>query len=153
MKKAALILMTVFALTGLTAQNLNDKGLYVDSDGQLFSGMISKTSDGMRSELNVKEGVIEGPAVYYYASGKVMETGGFTKGQKDQKWTRYSEAGKISAIAFYNLGKKTGTWLVYDEQGTKRFEMVYVDGRKTGIWSNWDEKGNLIQTKDYGKLN
>lgn len=159
MKKLALLALCALGLS-LNAQTLNEQGLYVDNDsdnalfsGKLFNGVISKTQDNIKSELTVKEGVVEGPANYYYASGKLMETGSFTKGQKDQKWVRYSESGSISAIAFYNVGKKTGTWLVFDDNNRKRYEMNYENGEKTGTWTSWDESGAVASTKNYGQVN
>src|SRR4051812_2815852 len=159
MKKIALIL-SVFSLSFLSAQVQNDKGLYIENgsrpdlaNGNLFNGVISKTQDGIKSDFTVKEGVIEGEATYYYASGNVMEKGMFAKGQKDQKWTRYNENGTVSAIAFYALGKKAGTWVVFDDNGKKRFEMNYADGEKTGVWTNWNESGAVVSTKNYSIAN
>ncbi len=161
MKKVVLIVLSTLGIGLLNAQKLNDKGLYINDsensanlfNGELFNGVLSETKNGIKSEFTVKEGVIDGPASYFYASGKLMESGSFTKGQKDQKWTRYNENGTTSAIAFYTLGKKTGTWLVFDENGKKRFEMNYLNGEKTGIWTNWDENGSVASTKDYGQVN
>lgn len=161
MKKIVIVVLSVLSVGFLNAQKLNDKGLYINEgentanliNGELFNGVITDTKNGIKSELTIKEGVVEGPASYYFASGKLMETGIFTKGQKDQKWVRFNENGSTSAIAFYNLGKKTGTWLVYDENGKKRFEMNYEDGEKTGIWTSWDENGSVASTKDYSHAN
>ena len=161
MKKSVVIFAMMLGLGSLSSQTLNDKGLYIDNSsdpnvysGKLFNGVITKTQDGVKSDMTVKEGVIEGQANYYYASsGKLMESGTFTKGQKDQKWVRYTEGGNISAIAFYSLGKKTGTWLVFDDNGKKRFEMNYNNGEKTGTWTNWDENGGVVSTKDYAQVN
>ncbi len=149
------ILLSVFVTLLCSAsysQSQNADGLFVDADGALFTGTIKKMQNETRVELAVKEGKAEGPAFYYYSSGKLMEAANFSAGEKHGKWIRYTEQGSISAVAFYNLGKKTGTWLVYDEQGNKRFEMTYNDGVKSGIWTNWDEKGEVVSTKDYGKL-
>jgi antitoxin component YwqK of YwqJK toxin-antitoxin module len=153
MKKIGFLVLSVLSFGFLSAQTQNDRGLYIDNNGELFSGTISKTQNNIKSDYTVKNGVIDGQASYYYASGKLMESGMFVKGQKDQKWVRYNENGTTSAIAFYNLGKKTGTWLVYDENGKKRFEMNYTDGEKTGIWTNWDENGIVADTKDYSHSN
>lgn len=159
MKKLIVMSLLVVGL-GVHAQTLNEQGLYIDNDsdnalfnGKLFNGTVSKVQGNIKSELTIKEGVVEGPASYYYASGQLMETGTFTKGQKDQKWVRYSENGSISAVAFYSLGKKTGTWLVYDESGRKRFEMNYENGDKTGVWTSWDENGAVASTKNYSQVN
>jgi antitoxin component YwqK of YwqJK toxin-antitoxin module len=160
MKKSIIILAALISLQGLRAQTLNEKGLYVDDNytsslfnGELFNGIVTKTQDGIKSEFTVQEGVLNGTASYYYASGKLMETGTFTKGQKDQKWVRYSENGNISAIAFYALGKKTGTWVVFDDHNKKRIEMNYDNGEKTGVWTTWDEAGAIVSTKAYGQFN
>ncbi|MBL7931745.1 MAG: hypothetical protein JNL60_07585 [Bacteroidia bacterium] len=161
MKKLVFLVLTVLSLGFLNAQKLNDKGLYVNYDeksamlfnDELFNGVISETKEGVKSELTIKEGLVDGQARYFYASGELMETGTFTKGQKDQKWTRFNQDGSVSAIAFYNLGKKTGTWLVYDNNGKKRFEMNYSDGQKTGTWTSWDENGAVVSSKDYSNVN
>lgn len=160
MKKLIVTLMILGLSTLMPGQTLNDKGLYVENtdepglfNGKLFNGVITKTQNGIKSELTVKEGVIEGPANYYYTSGKLMESGMFTNGQKNQKWIRYTENGSVSAIAFYALGKKTGTWLVFDDNGKKRFEMNYNNGEKTGVWTSWDENGTVLNTKDYSQVN
>ena len=144
-------LLMLMSMTS-SGQSLNADGLFVDNDGALFTGTINKMQNETRVELSVKEGKAEGPAYYYYSSGKLMEAANFSAGEKHGKWVRYTESGSLSAVAFYNLGKKTGTWLVYDEQGNKRFEMNYIDGEKSGTWTNWDEKGKIVSTKDYSKL-
>ena len=156
MKKLVVIVLSVLITGVINAQIQNEKGLYIDNsanpglfNGPLFNGVISEVKDGVKADFTVKEGVIDGEANYYYASGNKMETGNFTKGLKDQKWIRFNENGTTSAIAFYNLGKKTGTWLVYDETGKKRFEMNYNNGEKTGVWTNWDENGAVASTKNY----
>jgi antitoxin component YwqK of YwqJK toxin-antitoxin module len=152
MKK--LILIVALSLTGmLSAQTLNDKGIYVDEEGQPFNGIVAKTQDGIRSDYSVKNGVVNGPAHYYYASGAKMETGMFLEGQRNDKWIRFTEKGNISAIAFYKAGKKDGTWIVFDDNGKKILEMNYSNGAKSGIWSQWDANGQLISTKDFSKLN
>lgn len=152
MKKLGFIL-TVFVSLNLNAQQLNDKGLYITSDNELFSGIITSNNNSVKSEISVKNGVVNGEATYFYASGNVMESGVFTEGKKDQKWTRYNENGTTSAIAFYSLGKKSGTWLVFDDNGKKRFEMNYANGEKTGIWTNWDENGVVVNSKNYSVAN
>jgi antitoxin component YwqK of YwqJK toxin-antitoxin module len=152
MKTLALAFMCLVSLAA-SAQQLNDKGLYVNSEGDLFSGVITSHVNGNKSDITVKEGVVSGEATYYYASGNVMEKGIYTQGKKDQKWTRFNENGTVAAVAFYSLGNKSGTWMVYDEQGKKRFEMNYDNGQKTGVWTSWDENGAIASTKDYSKVN
>jgi antitoxin component YwqK of YwqJK toxin-antitoxin module len=149
MKKLVVIVLSVLIAGVTNAQIQNEKGLYIDSEGNLFNGTVQKTENNIKTDFNVKEGVINGEATYYYASGNKMETGTFTNGVKDLKWTRFNENGTLSAIAFYKAGKKDGTWLVYDETGKKRFEMTYANGEKTGVWTSWDESGAVASTKSY----
>ncbi len=147
--KTLAVILSVLSLGFANAQTLNDKGLYIDSEGNLFNGVVQKTENNIKTDFNVKDGVINGDVTYYYASGNKMETGTFTNGVKDLKWTRFNQNGSLSAIAFYKAGKKDGTWLVYDETGKKRFEMNYNNGEKTGVWTSWDEAGAVAGTKNY----
>jgi len=119
----------------------------------LFNGVFISHVGDIKFKVTVKDGVISGDADYFYPSGKLMETGTFTDGKKDQKWTRYNENGSVSAIAFYTLGKKSGTWSVFDNNGKKRFEMQYENGEKAGVWTNWDEHGMVVNTKNYNERN
>jgi antitoxin component YwqK of YwqJK toxin-antitoxin module len=151
MKTLRILILALFAGGSFYAQTLNNEGLYVSADGSLFSGRMTKMQHETRVELTVKDGLAEGPAFYYYASGKLMESGAFARGEKNDKWVRYSEKGGVSAIAFYTMGKKSGTWLIYDDAGNKRYEMTYSDGEKDGTWTSWDESGKIVSTKDYSK--
>jgi antitoxin component YwqK of YwqJK toxin-antitoxin module len=159
MKKLGFVFGAVLCLNILSAQTLNDKGLYIENEndiglfsGKLFNGIVSKTQNGIKSEFTVKEGVLSGPANCYYASGQLMESGAFKEGKKDQKWIRYNLDGNISAVAFYEMGKKTGIWVVYDDKQQKRFEMTYDKGEKTGVWISWDENGAVASTKNYAQF-
>ena len=132
----------------------NDKGYYVDADGSFYTGIITvENKDNSKSVFEVKDGLKDGEAQYFYASGKTMEKGFFVKGQKNDKWIRYNESGVSIGIASYLLGKKEGTWLIFDDNNKKRFEMHYKNGEKTGIWYNWDENGQVISTKDFSQVN
>jgi antitoxin component YwqK of YwqJK toxin-antitoxin module len=139
----------LFLAVAANAQSLNEKGLYTDSEGNLFSGVITAINNNIKSEMEVKDGVLNGKATYFFASGKVMEAGAMSNGLKNGQWTRYSENGITSAIGFYAAGKKSGTWTVFDEAGKKRMEMHYSDGEKSGTWTSWDETGAVASTKTY----
>ncbi len=152
MKKLAIVCFLFFAAAA-NAQQLNEKGLYIDSEGNLFSGIITAMNNGTRSEMEVKEGVINGKATYYFASGKIMEAGMMANGLKNGQWTRFTETGLTSAIGFYEAGKKNGTWTIFDEAGKKRMEMNYSNGEKSGTWTSWDETGAVASTKVYGGAN
>ncbi|MGZ3866268.1 MAG: toxin-antitoxin system YwqK family antitoxin [Bacteroidia bacterium] len=151
MKKAGLILgFILLTLAGNAQVKQNDKGMYVATDGSLFTGTFVNTENGVKqSEIEIKNGLFTGEAKYYYASGKLMEAGVYDNGQKEGKWLRYNENGVTVGLAIYSAGKKNGTWIVWDDAGKKRFEMHYHMGEKTGVWSNWNETGELVSSKDY----
>lgn len=151
--KNILIICFLFLITAASAQTLNEKGLYIDSEGNLFSGIITAMNNNIKSEMEVKDGVLFGKANYYFASGKLMEAGMMANGLKDGQWTRFNENGITSAIGFYAAGKKTGTWTVFGDNGKKRMEMNYSNGEKSGTWTSWDENGAIASTKVYGSAN
>jgi antitoxin component YwqK of YwqJK toxin-antitoxin module len=155
MKKIAALLGFLLLTALVNAQvKQNENGLYTAADGSIFSGTFVNTENGAKkSEIEIKNGLFNGEATYFYASGKVMETGMFAEGQKDGKWLRYNETGITVGLAIYNSGKKNGTWMVWDDAGKKRFEMHYHMGEKTGVWSNWNESGELISAKDFAQTN
>lgn len=155
MKKVSIILFFfVMAQFAIAQVKQNDNGLYADANGKLYTGVLETEENGTKkSVIEVKDGQINGEAKYYYASGKLMETGSFEKGVKSGKWIRYNESGLMIGLAAYKAGKKDGTWMVWDDSGKKRFEMTYKDGEKTGVWNQWDEKGDLFASKDYGQVN
>jgi antitoxin component YwqK of YwqJK toxin-antitoxin module len=147
--KHSLIIYFLFLMMAANAQTLNEKGLYIDGEGNLFSGAITTVNNGIKSEIEVKDGMIAGKATYFFASGKIMEAGIMANGVKDGQWTRYNENGVTSAIGFYTAGKKSGTWTVFDEAGKKRMEMNYSNGEKSGTWTSWDENGVVVNTKNF----
>jgi len=155
MKKLGIILGFLVLTIGVNAQvKQNENGLYVNADGEFYTGMLENKENGQKlSEITIVAGLRNGEAKYYYTSGQLMETGVFKAGQKDGKWLRYNEAGITVGLAIYHLDKKNGTWMVWDDTGKKRFEMHYNMGVKTGVWYNWDEKGGLVSTKDFSTAN
>lgn len=151
--KLTLLFLALVTLTNAQVKQ-NDKGLYANADGSLYTGLLEANDNGVKkSIIEVKDGQLDGEAKYYFTSGKLLETGMFAHGLKSGKWVRYNEAGMMTGFAMYKDGKKDGTWLVFDNNGKKRFEMTYKNGEKTGVWNSWDENGNLISTKDYSQVN
>jgi antitoxin component YwqK of YwqJK toxin-antitoxin module len=155
MKKIKLLLLFAALVSISHAQvKQNEQGLYADAKGNLYSGVLETSDNGIKkSVIEVKDGQMDGEAKYYYASGKLMESGMFENGVKSGKWIRYNESGSMIGLAAYKAGKKDGTWIVWDDKGKKRFEMVYKNGEKTGVWNNWDENGVIVSSKDHSQVN
>ena len=155
MKKIGFIL-SFFVLTMFVNAQVkqNENGLYANINGTLYTGILETMENGIKkSEMEIEDGLPNGKVSYYYASGKVMESGFYDRGQKHGKWLRFNEAGIEVGLAIYHLGKKNGTWIVWDDAGKKRFEMHYHMNEKTGVWNSWDEKGELVSTQDYSQVN
>ena len=155
MRKLGFILGFLMLTFGVNAQvKQNENGLYIDSDGSLFTGILeNKENNVKQSEIEIKNGQFNGEARYYYASGSMMEIGLYQNGLKDGKWLRFNESGVTIGLAMYSLGKKNGTSIVWDDMGKKRFEMHYIMGEKAGVWNNWGDNGELISSKDFSTTN
>lgn len=153
--KPFLFIAAFIAFTlGVSAQDVViENGLYCKK-GKVYSGAITLTNNNgqKQSLLNVVEGKLQGDAVYYYESGKIMETGSFIAGMRNGIWARLDENGcKIGEGQYFN-GQKHGKWVIWDENGNKRFELTYVHGEKSSTWYNWDENGTVIASADYDKM-
>lgn len=151
MKKFLILLFFSFVLlSGYAQVSKNSEGLYVNENGTLFTGKLNQKLENAQSlEVNIVDGKEEGSVTYFYASGKTMEKGKFSKGLKEGEWIRFSENGNTIGIANYLFGKKHGEWLVYGETGNKLFEMRYENGEKAGNWKQYDIAGKLIHSYDY----
>lgn len=155
MKRSAAILGFILIASVSNAQvKQNADGLYVNANGSVFSGTLENKDNGNKtSDIEIKNGLANGEATYFYASGNIMEKGSFENGQKEGKWERFNENGLTIGLAAYSAGKKNGTWVVWDDNGKKRFEMHYTMGEKTGTWMNWNENGELISSKAFNLAN
>jgi antitoxin component YwqK of YwqJK toxin-antitoxin module len=145
--------MCISAITSAQSVILKDTKYYSEN-GELFSGQyFSYFENGSKkSSLSISDGMINGAVTYFFADGKIMETGNYSNNEKDGAWIRWDSEGNKTAEAFFVSGKKNGLWMVWDSKGIKRYEMTYVMGEKTGIWYMWDENGKLIGEKNYGSI-
>ncbi|MGZ3863151.1 MAG: toxin-antitoxin system YwqK family antitoxin [Bacteroidia bacterium] len=153
MKKLYVILgIIVITVTGNAQVKQNAEGLYITSNGATFTGILENKEKGIKTyEIEIKNGLANGEATYFYSTGKIMEKGTFENGNKEGKWIRYNENGLTIGIAAYVAGKKDGTWIVWDDNGKKRFEMHYRSGEKTGTWITWNENGEQVSSKDFSR--
>lgn len=72
------------------------------------------------------------------------------KGNRDGKWTFYSEKGNMLSFAFYEHGKREGYSVVKHPNGRIHYHGEYKNDRMVGIWTTYDENGKNKQEKDYG---
>lgn len=90
----------------------------------------------------------------YYPGRKKIKIQGAQNNQKQRegKWVFYSESGLELSITYYENGKRTAHSIVKYPNGTLRYVGEYENDQMIGIWKYYDEKGNLIQEKDYGRI-
>ena len=72
------------------------------------------------------------------------------KGDRDGKWSFYSETGNELSFTFYENGKREGFTVVKYPSGAIHYTGEYKNDKTVGIWKTYDEKGNLVNEKDLG---
>jgi antitoxin component YwqK of YwqJK toxin-antitoxin module len=120
MKKLLLLLLCV-PLIGLGQNGLLKS---YDDDGRLIS------------EINYKNGILEGLSKYYHY--------GYRTGQfKDNfVWEDI-----LKETGNYINGMKTGVWKEYREDGTLQWEYTFVDNKREGVTRGWHDNGQLKYEK------
>src|ERR1700749_2130082 len=97
MKRVVIIFLMVLSSTLLlNAQEISvQNGLYVDANGQLYTGQFSEhfSSGAKKSDINIIKGKIDGYAVYFYESGARMEAGTYLDGLRNGVWEKWNEKG------------------------------------------------------------
>jgi uncharacterized protein len=99
-----------------------------------------------------KDGNRVGEWVFYYASGKVEQTGRYDKkGRAQGIWKWYYESGKLLREENYVNGLRDGMMKEYDEEEKIILQGNYVEGRQEGPWryetSNYLEYGNYVNNE------
>ena len=98
--------------------------------------------------VEVKDGVF---TEWYPGKKQIKFQGGQDElGNRDGKWTFYSENGTELSFTLYDHGKKEGFSLVKYPNGRIHYRGEYQNDEMIGLWSTYDEKGNLINEKEYG---
>ena len=72
------------------------------------------------------------------------------KGDRNGKWSFYSEIGNELSFTVYENGKKEGFTVVKYPNGAIHYTGEYKNDKSIGIWKTYDEKGKLVTEKDFG---
>jgi antitoxin component YwqK of YwqJK toxin-antitoxin module len=72
------------------------------------------------------------------------------KGDRNGKWTFYSENGNELSFTVYENGKKEGFTIVKYPNGAIHYTGEYKNDKTVGVWKTYDEKGKLVTEKDFG---
>lgn len=93
-------------------------GKYYIED-ELYTGVFNEyyENGNKKTEINIKNGVLDSFTFMYFENGKMKEQRSFKKGLKD------------------------GTWIIWDTNQTKVSEARYKNDLKDGAWYIWYSMG------------
>lgn len=108
----------------------------------------TKKQNKIESLVEIKNGVY----TEYYPGRKQIKFQGEqdNMGNRQGKWTFYSERGLELSSTHYEHGKKHGASFAKYPNGTLHYFGEYNNDKEVGIWKMYDEKGTLVTEKDYG---
>ena len=134
MKKIVFLLATLFLI--IACENKSEK-----KKEEIPKEILVEVKDGVFTE-------------WYPGKKQIKFQGGQDElGNRDGKWTFYSENGTELSFTLYDHGKKEGFSLVKYPNGRIHYRGEYQNDEMIGLWSTYDEKGNLINEKEYGVRN
>lgn len=73
------------------------------------------------------------------------------QGERNGKWSFYSEKGTELSFTLYSHGKKEGFSVVKYPDGRIHYRGEYQNDEMIGIWTTYDQKGNTISEKNFGE--
>jgi uncharacterized protein len=129
----------------------------------------------LKDELSNKNGVLDGPSVWYFHTGKLMMKATYQKGKIEGRMTRWYFNGNPEIEGDYVNNRRNGKSIQYFEEGGKQLEQNYTNdtlngpfteyypgdkiktkgsynmGLWDGKWEYYDEKGLLVGEGDFIK--
>ena len=72
------------------------------------------------------------------------------KGDRNGKWSFFSQTGNELSITVYENGKREGFTIVKYPNGAIHYTGEYRNDKTVGVWKTYDEKGKLVTEKDFG---
>ena len=103
----------------------------------------------VESLVEIKNGIY----TEYYPGRKQIKFQGEqdNMGNRQGKWTFYSETGIEMSSTHYEHGKKHGASFAKYPNGALHYMGEYQNDKEVGVWKMYDEKGNLATEKVYSK--
>lgn len=116
-----------------------DPDIYVDGEIRFFS----ETGERIRI-LNYQNGMLNGPAIYYYEDGSPQMQGMYTDDVKTGLWKQWD------SDASYGIGEflddiPDGRWTFYYPDGSIRSEGKFYNGLQSGVWIEYRETGEIAE--------
>jgi antitoxin component YwqK of YwqJK toxin-antitoxin module len=121
----------------------------------IFIVSCSRNEEPKTQKAPKKESLVEirdGIFTEYYPGKKQKKFQGEQdeNGQRQGKWTFYSQEGLELSITHYEHGIRHGHSIVKYPNGAIHYYGEYDMDKQIGIWKSYDQHGNLTEEKDYG---
>jgi antitoxin component YwqK of YwqJK toxin-antitoxin module len=118
--------------------------------------LIACNSNPNKSEKKEKKEdlvqVKHGKYTEWYPGKKQIKFEGMIdkKGERNGKWSFYSENGTELSFTFYEHGIKEGFTVVKYPNGVIRYRGEYLHNKIVGLWTTYDINGKMLSEKNYG---
>lgn len=100
------------------------------------------------SEVNYKDGVMEGSARFFYPNGQIKSQGLFVNDKKQGVWEDHYIDGTIKGVNFYHNGELHGEQVLYGPQG-KKYMTDYYNFGKLDYSIAYLQDGHAFDTINY----
>ncbi len=123
--------LAVFFFSSLIAQGemrredsekkvLRNGVVYILEEDLPYTGIIMDYSEGRKSTITYREGLLNGERVLYYKNGLVRSRESYRDGYKEGPTYLYYDNGQLMSEVNYIRGKKSGERLLYGKNGEIR---------------------------------
>jgi antitoxin component YwqK of YwqJK toxin-antitoxin module len=151
-----LLLISCGGAKHLTTHILYDNGLKKvltfqgdSSKHKLLKEEVFAANDKKLSELNFKNGMLNGPYFNYWENGKLKESGSYSNGKRNGDYKYYDAKGHLLLEGQLENGKKSGFWIAWYDETQKEEERFYKNDMLDGKYSYWYIDGSLKKEEYY----
>ena len=89
----------------------------------------------LRSDLNYKDGKLNGPAVWYFENGLKEQEANYVNNKLNGVMKRWYTSGIPESVSNYNHGLLDGMAITYDEGGAKTNQRIVPSGQNSSVVS------------------
>lgn len=98
----------------------------------------------LRSDLNYKDGKLNGLAVWYFENGVKEQEANYINNKLSGVMKRWYASGIPESVSNYNHGLLDGKAITYDEGGAKTLEESYKNDTLDGPFRQWYKNGQIM---------
>jgi antitoxin component YwqK of YwqJK toxin-antitoxin module len=106
---------------------------------------------GRKEWCDLPDGTQHGPSVSYYASGMLMASAVFDKGELDGEYRAWHPNGQLAEAGMYSHDQRRGVFRTWDPNGSQLTEETHEDGQIHGKSRIWFPNGQLMLEMTYSK--